>query len=114
MAAINKWLSQGDYLPKPLRDFHKQKKVFKMIDELMSRRVANYKCDHGFEPPEVVVNWVAGHIYVIDVFLWFMAKHGYTLQKMRSRKDSPLEFSDLSEAIKTFDERRTELSRSIK
>lgn len=38
------------------------------------------------------VDWVTGQCYVIDVFLWFMGMHGYTLQKSRAIVDFlPLE-----------------------
>ena len=30
-------------------------------------------------------SWVIGHIYVVDKFLHFMARFGYTLQKTRVR-----------------------------
>jgi hypothetical protein len=112
MADVSEWLSSGSYLPKPLRDFHDQKQVFKMIGELMARRVSSYKDEHGMEPPEAVVNWVAGHIYVIDLFLWFMAKHGYTLQRVRSRKGS-LDFYDLDESIRDFERLRVEFYTQI-
>ena len=35
------------------------------------------------------------HIYTIDVFLWFMAMHGYTLQRSRARVD----FEDLAAKV---------------
>ena len=31
--------------------------------------------------------WTMAHIYVIDFFLWYMAKCGYTLQKSRAKID---------------------------
>lgn len=30
-------------------------------------------------------DWIAGQVYVIDTFLWFMARRGYTLQKVRAK-----------------------------
>ncbi len=72
---IESFLSDGAYLPEPLRDFHDQK-----------------------------VNWVDAHCYVIDIFLWFMARRGWTLQRSRSG----LEFRDLQDDIKARKERDAE------
>jgi hypothetical protein len=32
------------------------------------------------------ISWIDKHCFVVDQFLWFMAKCGYTLQKSRSLK----------------------------
>ncbi len=79
---INDWLASGKYLPKPLRDFHDQKAVFKTIDYFIKE-----KENSTVKRPD----WIAAHCYVIDVFLWFMARRGYTLQKTKTR----LDFRDL-------------------
>lgn len=81
---LEKWMESGKYLPPFLRDFHDQKDVFKAIHTLVNKH-------------EVMenVNWVDGQIYTIDVFLWFMARRGWTLQ--RSRKD--VEFIDLDKTV---------------
>jgi len=79
---LTKWLESGKYLPKFLRDFHDQKDLFKTIHIL-------YRNNDG---AETMPNWVTGHIYVIDWFLWYMASRGYTLQKSRKKIDfEPLE-----------------------
>jgi len=67
-----------------MRDFHDQKDLFKAIHRL----VAVEKHEYAKE-----VNWIAGHCYVIDIFLWFMARHGYTLQ----RAPQKLPFEDVIE-----------------
>jgi hypothetical protein len=72
MGDIEKWLKSGEYLPRPLRDFHDQKDTFKAIHQTV--KVQGIR---GEEP----VDWVSGHCYVIDVFLWYMARRGYTLQR---------------------------------
>jgi hypothetical protein len=82
-AQMEKWLRSGRYLPDPLRDFHDQKDVFKAIHELINVE------GHAYAKP---VDWVTGQCYVIDIFLWFMARRGYTLQRTR-RKDA---YSDLA------------------
>lgn len=80
---IDNWLSSGEYLPEPLRDFHDQKAVFMAMHEIIKER-----------PGDLVKrpSWVEGQCYVIDVFLWFMARRGYTLQRTRKRSN----FRDLS------------------
>lgn len=80
---LDKWLHSGKHLPRPLRDFHDAKKVFKAMHVLMPG------------DPDALIkqpDWITGHCYVIDVFLWFMARRGWTLQ--RSRCD--LDFWDLN------------------
>ena len=82
------WLESGQHLPKHLRDFHDQKDFFKSMHFLQQDN----------EGSENNPNWVQGHIYIIDYFLWFMASRGYTLQKSRKKnikfKDIP-KFRDL-------------------
>jgi hypothetical protein len=67
------WLKSGKHLPAPMRDFHDQKNLFKSMHAL-------YEGNDGCENTP---NWVDGHIYIIDFFLWFMASRGYTLQRTR-------------------------------
>jgi hypothetical protein len=78
---LMEWLRSGDYLPKFMRDFHDQKTVFRYMHHA-------YRDD---ENEKDMPNWVQGHCYVIDWFLWFMASRGYTLQKTRKK----LSFKDL-------------------
>lgn len=85
MEELSKWLSSGEYLPSFMRDFHDQKDVFKAMHNTITN--AN---DNG--------NPRDGHIYVVDTFLWYMARCGYTLQK--SRKDLP--FKDMQEDIERY------------
>lgn len=73
---IDAWLKSGKYLPEILRDFHDQKDIFKAMHEIIQER------------PEDTIkrpSWIEGQCYVIDVFLWFMARRGYTLQRTRRR-----------------------------
>ncbi len=86
-----KWLKSGKYLPKPLRNFHDQKEVFKAIHQII-------KDDHTSNRPD----WVTGQIYVIDVFLWFMAMRGYTLQRTRRKG----EYRDLADDVRAANEQR--------
>lgn len=93
---LKEWLKSGEYLPDPIKDFHDQKELFKCLDTIASSR------EWVPEKP----NWVSAHIYVIDIFLWFMAAHGYTLQKTRKHRDSRPTFDDLDEALKEHRDRR--------
>lgn len=83
---MDEWLKSAKYLPKPLRDFHDQKEVFKTIHARINVKGNEYCKD---------VSWVAGQCYVIDIFLWYMAKRGYTLQKCRMKHD----FIDLASDV---------------
>lgn len=73
------WLSSGKYMPEFLRDFHSQKDLFKAMHNTITNADENG-------------NWREGHIYVVDTFLWYMARCGYTLQ--RSRKQVPFRSMD--------------------
>lgn len=79
---LKQWRESGAYLPKFLRDFHDQKDLFKNIHTFVAVDKHEYCKD---------INWAVGHCYVIDIFLWYMARKGYTLQKSRQR----LEFESI-------------------
>jgi len=79
---LNNYLESGDYLPEFLRDFHEQKKFFKLMHHLQE----------GNEGQEHTPNWVDGHVYTIDRVLWFFAARGYTLQKCRKN----IQFKEIS------------------
>lgn len=85
------WMKSGAYLPPPMRDFHDQKDVFKSVHEMVER--SREKRD-GIDYTDGV-GWVAAQVYSVDFFLWYMARHGYTLQRSRQR----LEFQDLSATV---------------
>lgn len=90
------YVKSGDHLPAPLRDFHDQKDVFKTIHALS-------QSEHSS------VTWIMGHIYVIDVFLWFMAKRGWTLQRSRANVD----FRDLAADINLVRDRESETLKQL-
>lgn len=81
------WLKSGQYLPEFLRDFHDQKDLFKWMhstipedDRVLSRGD---------------LSWVFAHVFVIDFFLWHMARCGWTLQRSRVKA----EFADVHELV---------------
>lgn len=84
--SMKKWLDSGEYLPSFLRDFHDAKDFFKTLH----------------------INWVSGQCYVIDIFLWWVAKHGYTLQASRKKG---IEFQDINESIEKIKERERNVFR---
>lgn len=95
MWKLDNWMTSGGYLPPALRDFHDQKEVFKTMHSLVNIGGNDYAKD---------IDWIAGQRYVIDVFLWFMARRGYTLQRSRAR----LPFRDLDDDIARERKRRDE------
>jgi hypothetical protein len=91
---VDQWLKSGDYLPEPLRDFHDQKEVFKAMHSIIQ------------EKPDAMIKrptWIEGQCYVIDVFLWFMARRGYTLQRTRRRGS----FRNLDDDVRAQTEARS-------
>ena len=71
---IDAWLQSGEYLPVIMRDFHAQKKLFRAMHEIVENN-----------PDDIVKrpSWIEGHCYVVDVFLYFMGRRGYTLQRTK-------------------------------
>ncbi len=84
---INTLLEESNYMPKRFRDFHDQKDLFKYIHHKV-----NLPNDCS------AISWVAAHIYIVDIFLYFMAKRGYTLQKSRHKID----FTDIDKELVDF------------
>ncbi|KWT65071.1 MULTISPECIES: hypothetical protein [unclassified Variovorax] len=104
---LNAWLKAGRHLPTEMRDFHDQKSLFAAMHALQDDGATRPKSavDQLYE-----VSPVVGHVYVVDRFLWFMARRGWTLQ--RSRADMP--FSDLSTDVQTVAaERRAQFGELI-
>lgn len=82
------------YLPDFLKDFHDQKDLFKLIDKTIVSKKRNGESVINYP------NWVAAHIYTIDIFLWVMDFYGYKLQKIRGRKIIPSLQKDIDEMKK--------------
>ncbi|MGY6256577.1 hypothetical protein ACXIVK_24210 [Paraburkholderia caledonica] len=91
--SLTSWLKSGRYLPRFMRDFHDQKSLFKAMHETADIDGHEYARK---------VDWVTGQCYVIDIFLWFMARRGYTLQPARADQA----FLDIHETIRVQNERR--------
>jgi hypothetical protein len=84
MKSFKDWRKESKHLPEFMRDFHEQKDVFKAMVSYF---------DNSEEMP---VSWVDGHVFTIDWFLWFMAAHGYTLQKTKAKCN---DFVNIEETI---------------
>ena len=80
--SVLEWRKSGKYLPRFMRDFHDQKDTFKAMHDTVAVEKHEYAKD---------ISWVAGQCYVIDLFLWHMARHGYVLRKA----DKDLPFDDI-------------------
>lgn len=84
-SSLSDWLESGEYLPVWMRDFHDQKDIFKAMHHVITN------ANENGNPRD-------GHIYVVDTFLWYMARCGYTLQK--SRKE--LDFREMQDDIDSY------------
>lgn len=94
------WMKSGHYLPKFLRDFHDQKDVFKAVHHIINVQGHEY-CDG--------INFKKGQCYVIDIFLWFMARRGYTLQRARHK----MNFRDLDADVEAVTEERRAMATQL-
>lgn len=97
---LKKFLDSGEYLPDFMVDFHDQKNLFKRLDEIVSNRKDGYTKD---------VNWTSAQVYTVDIFLWYMAAHGYKLQKSRKK----VSFYDVNYDLNEFDKKQRELNANI-
>jgi hypothetical protein len=77
---VTGWLRSGEYLPDFMRDFHDQKDLFKAVDDIRQRSVERNGGSYMRD-----LSWSDAHVYTVDIFLWMMARHGYTLQRSRKR-----------------------------
>lgn len=96
---IAAWLKSGRYLPPLLRDFHDQKDLFRTMHTSVSPANQSIK----------EVDWMRGQCYVIDIFLWWMARRGYTLQKTRLKGD----FHSIGADIKAYQTEQADLLKGV-
>lgn len=80
--AVKRWRKEGKHLPAFMRDFHDQKELFKTIHE---------QCVTDENAP----SWMNAHVYTVDAFLWFMARHGWVLTKSKGK----MQFDDLEATL---------------
>lgn len=90
------YTESSKHLPRFLRDFHNQKDLFKTIWG---------RTNLSKFPKEIQdFGWINFHILIIDLFLWWMAKRGYTLQRSRQK----VEFLNLWDDIEAYEEEERE------
>lgn len=92
----------GKHLPDFMRDFHDCKDVFKAMHAMYAHG------EQGKPEHERMPNFRSGMCYTVDWFLWFMALHGWTLQ--RSRAD--VDFRDIHATVEEDRKASTEAFRS--
>lgn len=90
-------MKRSGHLPDVMRDFHDQKDLFKAMHDLQQPNGTT-----ELDGPAFTVDFMTGQCYVIDRFLWFMARRGFTLQRSRAR----LPFRDLQADVKAATEKR--------
>lgn len=95
MTDLKQWRKQGKHLPAFMRDFHDQKNLFKTIHELYHSTPR----EHSTPPPD----WIQAHTYTIDSFLWFMAAHGWTLQRNATKS---VQFYSIDATLRAAQEKR--------
>jgi len=92
---LKEYLDSGKYLPDFMEDFHDQKTLFKRLNQFVENRNDGYTKD---------INWMSSQVYTVDIFLWYMASHGYTLQKSRKK----ISFYDVYNDLHQFEEKQRE------
>lgn len=98
------YVQSGEHLPQPLRDFHDQKDLFKLI-----HRTYGHQVESDPVHPLKDMTWVAAHCFAIDWFLWFMAQRGWTLQRSRAS----VEFRSLRADIEAMKEQDADAFRKM-
>lgn len=99
--SYRQYRDSNDHLPQCMKDFSDRCEIFDAMKALT---------DDAGMPEECQLSSMHAHIFTVDVFLWFMARHGYTLQRSRAH----VEFDDLDQARQNVrDERLRRLERLI-
>lgn len=105
MSLLDKWRNSGKHLPGFMRDFHDQKDLFKYMDEVVEGGMKR----HGSACELGDVTFRKAMIYTIDIFLWVMARHGYTLQHSRAK----LPFENIEETVRQSKRERDNSAKMI-
>lgn len=102
--SFDQWRKSGDYLPEFMRDFHDQKDLFKALQDVVERSNERNGSHRALN-----ATWTDYHIYSVDIFLWVMAGHGYTLQRSRRK----FAFASVYDFVSTSRERASQALASI-
>jgi transcription elongation factor GreA-like protein len=107
------WLKKDEgcgFLPEIIRDFHCQKTLFKAFHRFYKINQPQPEKDGEYMYKNIrAFSWVDGNIYALDLFLHFMASHGYTLQKCKQN----VKFCDLNETMEDFRKQELDEFKSI-
>ncbi|WP_313472406.1 hypothetical protein [Brevundimonas sp.] len=103
-AEFDQWRKAGGYLPDFMRDFHDQKDLFKAMQDVVERSNAKHGGHRSLN-----ATWTDYHIYTVDIFLWVLAAHGYTLQRSRHR----FGFASVYDFVASAKERAREAMASV-
>ncbi len=114
--SLDTWLKAGLHLPPILRDSSNQAALFRFLNKVQENGIQQYKLKYPTMPEtsarRFAVDLISAHVYVIDTFLWMLAKCGYTLQRTRYPLD---QVYDLAATLKAEEEERLkELGEQVK
>lgn len=78
-------IGEYQHLPREFRDFHAQKDLFKSFYEWFRPRVEKLKKRHSGGDITLSefdsMTWMGAHVFTIDHLLYWLALHGYRLQR---------------------------------
>jgi hypothetical protein len=82
----------ADYLPLFMTDHSAMVEIFRRLDEMRLRSLAKNGGTYMAS-----MTYVDAACYVVDIFLWYMARCGYTLQKTPKSKREAMQDRELQE-----------------
>lgn len=94
------------HLPPFMRDFHNQKDVFRAVEDYDRDHLRSADERQRHPNPD----WMTAHVYTVDVFLRFMAEHGYTLRRCRKQL---VTFRDIDETVRQSRDARLSSSGAV-
>ncbi len=128
LRSLDGWLEAGLHLPPYLRDSSNQASLFRYLAKVQEKSIQNHLRKHPSmteaSARRFEVDSISAHVYVIDTFLWILAKFGYTLQRTRypldrvydlpatMRIEEEERLKELGEQIKQFAEERRKQTES--
>lgn len=106
-------LAAKQYLPREMRDFHAQKKVFKSFFDWFKGRCNKQRKERG--SPDFFLDeldqytWSGIHVLLMDHFLPWMALHGYRIGKWNPKCGT----YDMDETIAKMEEEEMKILAAI-
>lgn len=97
------YVETGAHLPPVLKDFHDAKLFFKwLVWHILAKNKGGGAIDR--------LDFATAQIFTIDYFLWFMAKFGYKLQRIRKTN---VAFYDLDKTMAEYESQLREESAQV-